>query len=141
VWLAHTDADTEVPPSWVADQLSLARTADGVAGIVRVDDWSSHLSATRVRFERSYRTPRLRSHTHVHGANIGVRASAYLDAGGFPHQAWSEDHALWAALRRRGHVIVATRRVWVTTSARRGARAAGGFGDRLLAIESAITAT
>jgi glycosyltransferase involved in cell wall biosynthesis len=141
VWLAHTDADTEVPPSWLAAQLAVARSADGVAGIVRVHDWDAHLPATRHHFERSYRTSFLRRHPHVHGANLGVRASAYLDVGGFPQLARSEDHALWAALRAGGHALVATRRVWVTTSARRRPRAAGGFGDALLDIEQSVTTT
>ena len=138
VWLAHTDADTVVPPGWVAGHLEHARAAHGVAGIVRVDDWAPHLTGTRLRFERGYRTPLFRPHRHVHGANIGVRASAYLDVGGFPHLPCHEDHALWNALRAGGHRVVATRRVWVTTSARRVPRARGGFSDTLLALERAL---
>ena len=102
---------------------------------MRVRDWSPHLTATRLRFERSYRKPLGGPHPHVHGANLGVRASAYLDVGGFPPLALSEDHALWHALRSGGHPVVATRRVWVATSARRQSRASGGFADTLLAFE------
>jgi len=37
VWLATTDADSQVPPTWLADQLAHARCgADGVAGMVSV---------------------------------------------------------------------------------------------------------
>ena len=33
-------------------------------------------------------------HAHVHGANLSFRASAYLEAGGFPELPTAEDHAL-----------------------------------------------
>jgi RNA polymerase sigma-70 factor (ECF subfamily) len=36
----------------------------------------------------------------VHGANLGIRASAYLAAGGFPPLPTAEDHALLAAAIR-----------------------------------------
>ena len=137
VWLATTDADTRVPPHWLTRQLALATEASAVAGVVRVDDWSTHSPTTRRRFERSYRTSPFRPHPHVHGANLGVRAAAYLDVGGFPALSCAEDHALWSALRAAGHPTTASRRVWVTTSARRSARATGGFADTLLDIERA----
>ena len=35
-----------------------------------------------------------RGHQHVHGANLGVRASTYLAAGGFPPEAAHEDRLL-----------------------------------------------
>ena len=41
-------------------------------------------------------------HSHVHGANLGFRASAYLTAGGFPPVPTAEDHALVAALTAGG---------------------------------------
>jgi len=134
LWLAHTDADSTVPPHWLARQRAMTAATDAIAGIVRVDDWSPHDRRTRRAFDRSYRSPLLRPHLHVHGANLGVRASAYLDVGGFPSQACSEDHALWHALQDAGHVHRASRRVWVRTSARRLARASGGFADTLVAL-------
>lgn len=140
VWLAHTDADTSVPPRWLARQLALAARADAVAGVVRVDDWAAHHPATRRRYERGYRAPWFGAHRHVHGANLGVRASSYLDVGGFPPLACSEDHALWDALRTGGHRVVSTRQVWVTTSGRRDGRARGGFADTLLQIEQVARA-
>jgi glycosyltransferase involved in cell wall biosynthesis len=39
-WLAFTDADTQVAPEWLADQLAL--DVDAVCGTVAVDDWSAH---------------------------------------------------------------------------------------------------
>jgi hypothetical protein len=35
-----------------------------------------------------------RGHQHVHGANLGVRASTYLAAGGFPPEPAHEDRLL-----------------------------------------------
>jgi hypothetical protein len=63
----------------------------------------------------------------VHGANLGVRADAYLEAGGFAGLATGEDHALWNALRQRGRRMVSKRAVKVTTSSRIRARARHGF--------------
>jgi len=135
VWLANTDADTTVPRHWLARQLGFAAACDAVAGVVRVRDWSPHRRSTRLAFDRSYRTSPLRPHPHVHGANLGVRASAYLSVGGFPALAHSEDHALWRSLRDAGHTLRPVRRVWVTTSARREGRAVHGFADRLVRLE------
>jgi len=134
VWIANTDADTTVPRSWLARQLAFARACDGVAGVVRIRDWSPHGRSTRRAFERAYRSSPLRPHPHVHGANLGVRGSAYLAVGGFPTLAHSEDHALWRSLTDAGHTLRPVRRVWVTTSARRQGRAAHGFADHLLAL-------
>jgi hypothetical protein len=74
-------------------------------------------------------------HPHVHGANLGVRGSAYLDVGGFPPVAADEDRALVAALVRSGAVVLRTPAGPVLTSARRVARARAGLGRdmRLLA--------
>ena len=46
---------------------------------------------------------------HVHGANLGFRASAYLTAGGFPDMPTAEDHALVAALTATGSRVLRTR--------------------------------
>lgn len=137
LWLAHTDADSTVPRHWLARQQAMAPFTDAIAGVVRVADWSPHDRQTRRAFDRTYRSSPLRPHPHVHGANLGVRASAYLDVGGFPHQACSEDHALWDALAAAGHGRRASRRVWVRTSARRVGRARGGFADTLVDLGAA----
>jgi glycosyltransferase involved in cell wall biosynthesis len=139
-WLAHTDADSEVPRQWLAKQLLASQCTDAAAGVVRVRDWSAHSSATRRRFTRAYGVLPFGSHPHVHGANLGVRASTYLDVGGFPAVAYSEDHALWGALRAAGHRTWATRWIWVSTSGRPVGRAQGGFADTLSAIGAPATA-
>ncbi len=84
MWLATTDADSTVPADWLAEQLRLAaKGAEVVAGTVRVQDWSEQPAAARDRFHAGYGRPG-RGHLHVHGANLGMSATAYLDAGGIP---------------------------------------------------------
>jgi hypothetical protein len=72
------------------------------------------------------------SHSHVHGANLGVRADAYLQAGGWSHAGLAEDHSLWRRLGESGCALRSTTTLRVKTSARLHARAAGGFGATLL---------
>lgn len=130
-WLAFTDADTRVAPAWLAVQLSLE--VDVVCGTVTVDDWSPHrddAEALRRYFQRGYTDAD--GHRHIHGANLGVAAAAYLRAGGFEPLACSEDVALVAALERCGARFAWSSAPRVVTSARRNARASGGFGDTLL---------
>jgi hypothetical protein len=70
----------------------------------------------------------------VHGANLGMSATAYLDAGGTPPLALAEDQALVDALRGRARRLIATGRIPVTTSGRRESRTVGGFADHLRAL-------
>ena len=136
-WLAFTDADTRVAPAWLSTQLGL--DADAVCGTVAVDDWSPHArhaDALRAHFARTYTDAD--GHRHIHGANFGVCASAYLRAGGFAPLACSEDVALVASLQACGAHIAWSAAPRVTTSARRQAKARGGFGDTLLQVAAAL---
>ncbi len=131
LWLATTDADSQVPADWLAVQLSLAaQGAEVVAGTVRVADWGDQPASVRHAFARSYGRP-ADGHLHVHGANLGLSASAYLAAGGVPPLALAEDQALVDDLLAHGHRLVATGRNPVLTSARRESRTVGGFADHL----------
>ena len=137
VWLATTDADTLVPPHWLARQISHAEAGwDAVLGTVTVSDWSGHPGHVPDEFAAQY-THEGESHPHVHGANLGVRASAYLAAGGFQALGTGEDHALVAALEAIGRPILRSTDLAVETSARHAARAPYGFGHRLAALGSA----
>jgi glycosyltransferase involved in cell wall biosynthesis len=138
-WLAHTDADSEVPRHWLARHLGASRGVDALAGVVRVADWTSHPAGARRAFVSAYGSMPVGRHPHIHGANLGVRASAYLAVGGFPPVACSEDHALWEALRDAGHRLRTTRRIWVSTSGRPIGRATGGFADTLVALDHVIS--
>lgn len=124
LWLASTDADSRVPPTWLLRQVELAeRGAEVVLGTVTVDDWSGHPPWVEGRWLASYDDAD--GHPHVHGANVGCRAGAYLEAGGFLALSSDEDIALATALADR--VIVRTGGIPVVTSARRAARADNGF--------------
>ncbi|MCZ2495204.1 glycosyltransferase [Xylophilus sp. Kf1] len=130
-WLAFTDADTCVSVDWLAEQLEL--DADVVCGTVGVDDWSAHeenAGIIRMHFAETYTDAD--GHRHIHGANLGVSAEAYRRAGGFPKLACSEDVGLVEALQACGATIAWSARPRVTTSARRQARATGGFADALI---------
>ena len=130
-WLAFTDADTQVAPDWLAEQLALQ--TDAVCGTVEVVDWSdhgTHAELLRWHFGQTYTDAD--DHRHIHGANLGVSAAAYRAAGGFQHLACSEDVALVEALQASGARIAWSARPRVITSARRVARARGGFADALL---------
>jgi glycosyltransferase involved in cell wall biosynthesis len=130
-WLAFTDADTQVAPEWLAEQLAL--DADVVCGTVAVNDWSAHgIHAELLQWHFAQTYTDADDHRHIHGANMGVCATAYRAAGGFQHLTCSEDVALVEALQTNGARIAWSARPRVVTSARRVARAQGGFADALL---------
>jgi glycosyltransferase involved in cell wall biosynthesis len=138
VWLATTDADTLVPPDWLARQLSYAAAGwDAVAGTVAVTGWAEHPPGLPPLFHQQYRTGP-GAHPHVHGANLGFTARAYLAAGGFRPSHTAEDHALVDALTAAGRRILRTSEVSVLTSARRQARAPRGFGHLLSTLAATV---
>jgi glycosyltransferase involved in cell wall biosynthesis len=132
VWLATTDADTIVSPEWLGQHLHYAaRGWDAVVGTVAVTDWAGHPPGLPARFHQHYRTSSPGTHPHVHAANLGFSASAYLAAGGFQPSPTAEDHALVASLTAAGRRILRTTEISVLTSARRQARAPRGFSHLL----------
>jgi len=138
-WLAFTDADTQVSPEWLVQQLALE--VDVVCGSVAVDDWSPHAGQAamlRTHFSQTYNDRD--GHRHIHGANLGVAADAYRKAGGFQSVPCHEDVYLVAALERIGARFAWSAAPRVVTSARTDARARGGFGDTILAVVAAATA-
>ena len=131
VWLATTDADTVVPPGWLRRQLRYAGQGwDVVLGTVTVGDWDGHLPHVPAAFDALYEFGD-GPHQHVHGANLGIRASAYLAAGGFRSLRTAEDHALLAAATEAGCSVLQASDITVETSARRRARAPLGFSHLL----------
>jgi glycosyltransferase involved in cell wall biosynthesis len=133
-WLAFTDADSEVAPNWLSQQL--CQQADAVCGTVQVRDWSPHGDAVRAQFDALYQDRD--GHRHIHGANLGLTAQAYSAAGGFPPLATGEDVALVQRLEERGLSIAWTAGARVTTSARKHFRAPAGFGATLLQLGGAL---
>jgi glycosyltransferase involved in cell wall biosynthesis len=146
VWVATTDADTLVPPCWLSRQLRhAARGWEAVVGTVKVTDWTGYSPQVQAAFAEWYTTgARLPDaagwHPHVHGANLGVTAAAYLAAGGFDALRTAEDHALVQALESAGRRVLRTTDVTVVTSARRDTRAQGGFGHFLARLEHGAVA-
>ncbi len=130
VWLATTDADTVVPPGWLDRQIRYARQGwDVVLGTVAVADWDGHPAHVPAAFRARYEFGG--PHPHVHGANLGVRGSAYLAAGGFRPLRTAEDHALVAAAIAAGCAVLPAADLTVRTSSRRQPRAPHGFGHLL----------
>lgn len=130
-WLAFTDADTQVAPDWIAAQLAL--NSDAVCGTVAVRDWGTYSDAMRCHYDATYTDAD--DHEHIHGANFGVSAQAYEQAGGFQPLATSEDVALVQSLQSVGASIAWSAAPRVFTSARRTFRAPGGFGATLVRVE------
>jgi cellulose synthase/poly-beta-1,6-N-acetylglucosamine synthase-like glycosyltransferase len=133
-WLANTDADCEVPADWLLDQVALARRGFvAVAGIIDVDSFVEHELHVKDSFRRSYRIQSDGWHPHVHGANMGIRADAYLRAGGWASLLTAEDHDLWRRLESCGGRRLADATLQVLTSGRREGRAPLGFAAALAA--------
>lgn len=127
VWLACTDADTVVPPWWLAEQVAATEQADLVLGTVQPDE----LSDPEVAGSWFAQHVLTEGHEHVHGANLGVRGSTYLEVGGFAPLTVGEDEDLAARVRAAGASVRATDRTRVATSARAEGRCTGGFADYL----------
>jgi cellulose synthase/poly-beta-1,6-N-acetylglucosamine synthase-like glycosyltransferase len=132
IWLANTDADTVVPRDWITVQLRLADAGiAAVAGIVELEQGGA--LAAHELYRATYLTSPDGTHGHVHGANLALRADAYVDAGGWAHRALAEDHCLWNRLKHRGWRLSSPVSSVVVTSARLIGRARGGFADTLKA--------
>lgn len=142
-WVLSTDADTRVGAGWVVDVLTSARRADAVAvvGLAPLDRWrgTPEGAAAYARLLAGGLRPGDpgHQHDHVYGANLAVRADAYLAVGGFPAVPHGEDRALVDRLQLSGYRLLRTAQVTVRTSGRLAARAAGGLADRLTAVEEA----
>lgn len=125
VWLANTDADSVVPPNWISEQLALADAGtDLMIGTVRPT--FADLSPAQVAaWQHNHRhgVP----NGHAHGANLGLRASLYLRAGGFPAIPEHEDNDLVDRIKALDATVVASDRCEVETSGRRVGRTDGGY--------------
>jgi glycosyltransferase involved in cell wall biosynthesis len=138
IWLATTDADSEVPRDWIAAQLKMRHQGGQVwVGPVSVRDWSSRSAGTAEAWSRQYESEYL----PIHGANFGIDAATYLAAGGFASLPTGEDRDLFERTLALGAVFRHDPRVRVVTSGRRVARAPKGFADALSAIEETVAGT
>ena len=96
---------------------------DAVVGTVTVTDWIGAPAAPAGHASPPDYGQPTGSHPHVHGANLGFTAEAYLAAGGFPRLRTAEDHAMVTALGDTGSRILRSTELSVRTSARQRARA------------------
>jgi len=129
MWLANTDADSTVPPHWLTAMVAEAdRGADLVLGTVLPGPGLPDL----VRLAWLARHHQCGNHPHVHGANLGIRADAYLNLGGWPQVSSDEDRILAQRASAAGHLrTVRTATIPVRTSTRLQARAPHGFSSYL----------
>ncbi|UFS60443.1 glycosyltransferase [Subtercola endophyticus] len=130
LWIANTDADSTVPEHWLEAQLGLAEHgADVVIGTVRPT--FAELDAEQVEAWLQLHEPGV-ARGDVHGANLGLRGSTYLDAAGFRPLAEHEDVDLVTRLRAANEArVVASAAAEVVTSGRLWGRSPGGFAGYL----------
>lgn len=128
LWLAHTDADSVVPPNWLAHMLAAAQDgADVVLGTVVP---GNEIDARRHRAWDLLHTA-TDGHPHVHGANLGIRADVLAALGGWRPLATGEDVDLAGRAVAAGVDVRRTGAIPVLTSARPTGRAPGGFSSYL----------
>ncbi|NHN54852.1 glycosyltransferase [Calidifontibacter sp. DB0510] len=132
-WVACTDADSQVPASWLVHHVGAAeRGIDLLIGAVHPDpDDLQPETLGKWRARHRLGGP----HDHVFGANLGVRASTYAEIGGFPGISVGEDVALVAAAREHHARVAHTARASVLTSGRHAGRAPDGFAAYLRELD------
>lgn len=128
-WIACTDADTRVPQHWLTRAVELAESGyDAVTGTVEPDK-SELGEAMFAAWQREHR--RDEGHDHIHGANLGIRASEYRAVGGFDPVPVDEDVLLVRRLRAHRARILATGQLHAITSGRIQGRVSSGFAGYL----------
>lgn len=129
VWIANTDADSEVPAHWLSEQWRLATSGvELMIGTVS-PDFADLTSERRERWLATH-TPG-HANGHVHGANLGFRADRYEAVGGFAAIAEHEDVLLVEAMQQAGARAVATATCDVLTSGRIFGRTPGGYASHM----------
>ncbi len=148
--LMTTDADSRVPPHWIAATLAaLEAGVDAVAGTVALDPREEAAlpsalkarGALEARYEALVCELETRLHPNPHdpwprhpcesGASFALTLASYRAVGGVPVLALGEDRALAAALRGAGFRIRHAPDLVVITSGRLIGRASGGCADTM----------
>jgi glycosyltransferase involved in cell wall biosynthesis len=125
LWLANTDADSQVPVNWLTGMVAEASLG---AHLVLGTVIPSGELTPRTRAEWLSRHHLRDGHPHVHGANFGIRADVYLNLGGWPAVVTGEDTELAGRAERTGHLRISrTASIPVLTSVRQDGRAPNGF--------------
>ncbi|KQR99551.1 hypothetical protein ASG12_01685 [Williamsia sp. Leaf354] len=141
VWFANTDADSRVPADWLVHHLRLADAgADAVVGTIVPENWERWPHDAAQRFAAQYVDRD--GHRHIHGANLGMRASVYGALGGFAPLTHDEDVDLVHRLRAQRYAIEWSAQAPVVTSTRARGRVPAGFATSLPALlDTPVTAT
>ncbi len=127
-WIANTDADTVVSSMWLVNQYWLAHENDLVLGTVRPIPTGDNAERLQL-WSKEYVSHD--GHHHIHGANLGVRGSTYVDLGGFRAMTEDEDVDLVDRARSARVQWVASGSLQVMTSSRTVGRVAAGFAAHL----------
>ncbi len=148
--ILSTDADSRVPPNWVARNLAaIAAGADAVAGRVELDveegkllpamlhargrledDYDALITEAEARIDPDPHDP-WPCHRTTIGATLAVTSEAYRAVGGMPEIPLGEDGAFIARLIAHGKRVRHATDVCVTVSARLTGRAPGGVADTI----------
>ena len=144
-----TDADSQVAPNWIAENLAAFEAgAEAVLGRIDLDGEGKFLPEAlhrRGELEDTYEglltelswllDPLEHNpwphHATISGASLGVTRMAYCRVGRLPRVPLGEDKALIALLSRYDARIRYCPTVHVTTSGRTNGRAPGGVADAL----------
>jgi len=129
LWLASTDADSQVPANWLRKML-----AEAQAGTQLVLGTVLPGPGLRAALRRDWLSRHhLRDgHPHVHGANLGIRGDTYLALGGWPSLRAGEDVELVRRAMAAGHLRISrTAAIPVLTSPRPFNRVPHGFSGYL----------
>lgn len=128
-WLAHTDADSRVHADWLVQQAdALAAGSHVLVGAV-VPDPADLRPEVLARWTDAH--PPGATLGHVHGANLGVRADAYVAVGGFDPVPEHEDVRFVERAHALGLRVAATTELPVVTSGRFVGRTPGGYAEHL----------
>lgn len=134
--IGSTDADSRVPPDWLSGMVRyLEAGSDVVLGTIRPDSEGLEPSIYAA-WHATYTNHA--GHGHVHGANLGVRASWYAAVGGFHALESDEDVQLVQRLVSAGAKITSCAALGVVTSSRLDGRAPRGFAGFLSRLDPAI---
>ena len=148
--ILSTDADSRVPPDWVArNRAAIAGGADSVAGRVELDPaeaallppallargaledaYDALITEAEARIDPDPHDP-WPCHRTTIGATLAVTGAAYLQVGGMPEIALGEDGAFIAKLLQHGLSVRHATDICVTISARLAGRAPGGVADTI----------
>ena len=120
LWLANNDADCAVPRDWLSLMVAESRRDTQVVLGTVLPGPGLPAALKKAWLSRHH----LRDgHPHIHGANFGIRADAYLTLGGWQPLSVGEDVDLAGRAAAAGHRIIRTASVPVVTSSRTAARA------------------